>query len=509
MIQDVIAALNREFRRHNRVVLGLFLLFLVALNVVLYLLYTQYWELSAALWLREMLVANAVLLFVSALFLFAFYRLRLRLVQTTAKAIGAELHQLRAANDRARSLQMMASTLSATLSFERVVEQALDVCSLALEDMGVPRETLLGAVFLYDGAAMVPLARRRFLPDDEERALPGESGVVGASLEQAEPTVTDNPALDPELREFATFRNCLTVVSVPLRAGFQLFGIMVIGTDTAVRFEEEHFDLFTAVADQAVIALQNAQLYQNLEAEKQRLIAANEEARRELARDLHDGPVQKVAAVSMRLSVIRPLVQRDPQRAEAEIKKLDELVKRTSSELRSMLFTLRPLVLETQGLGAAIETVMDHVEETYGIETELIGGENGRLLSQMAQGVVFSIVEEALSNARKHASPRRIEVRLWCEGAQSAGENGAHEEAYFIVRVHDDGVGFDVDEVMRDYSSRNSLGMLNMRERAERIDGSLSIESAPATGTAVTLAVPLQKYGRGQDAPLLETAEGQ
>jgi hypothetical protein len=111
----------------------------------------------------------------------------------------------------------MASTLSATLSFERVVEQSLDACSLALDEMGIPRESLVGAVFLYEDGVLRPIARRRFLGDDSRRVIAGKRGVVGAALSQAEPAVTNNPADDPELGVYEAFRDCLTAVCVPAR----------------------------------------------------------------------------------------------------------------------------------------------------------------------------------------------------------------------------------------------------------------------------------------------------
>ncbi len=488
MIEKVLSTVSKEFSRLNRLTLA-FLLFLLILQVVVsFFLHTISGNHTTSEWLREILLASVILLAVGAIALYMLYRTRIRVMNAIVQAVGSELHVLQGAYDRAQSLQAMASTLRATLSFERVVEQALDVCSLALEDMGVPRESLVGAVFLYDGAMLVPLARRRFLGSDEDKALAGKSGAVGEALRQAEPAVTDNPAGDPELGDFATFANSLTVVCVPLRAGYQLFGVMVLGIDAAVRFDDNHFELFSAVADHAVIALQNAQLYQGLEAEKQRLIDADEEARRKLARDLHDGPTQNIAVMAMRLNFLRSIATKDPQKTAVELEKVEELAKRTSREIRSMLFTLRPLLLETKGLGPAIETMMHHISESDSIEMRLIGGDKGSILNKTTQGVVFSIIEEALSNARKHAEADVVEVHLW------------QEEDLFVARISDDGIGFDPQAVRQDYESRGSLGMVNMEERANRIDGSLRVESTPESGTTVILVVPLATQGHQEMA---------
>src|SRR5690606_22311541 len=151
-------------------------------------------------------------------------------------------------NKRALALQGMASTLRATLSFERVVEAALDVCSLALKESGIPANTLVGAVLLYENEALVPVTTRGFMPHDKEQRIDGESGLIGGALKAAEPATTHNPQADPELQKLLTFQRCNTVVCIPLRTGFQIFGVMLLGTEVEVEFEQDQFDLFNSVA---------------------------------------------------------------------------------------------------------------------------------------------------------------------------------------------------------------------------------------------------------------------
>jgi signal transduction histidine kinase len=411
-------------------------------------------------------------------------RIRNRTVRRAKVALNEEWHDLRTASNRAKSLQQMASTMSATLSFERVMEVALDVSSLALEEMGVPPDSLVGTVFLYEGDNMlIPVAARRLGGRDLERSVKGDAGIIGSALKNAEPTITSKPNQDPELKNFLSFQACQTAVCIPLRAGFQIFGVMVIGSEFDVQFNHDHYELFNAVADQVVIALQNAQLFQQLQSEKARMIAADEDARKELARNLHDGPTQSIAAIAMHINFIKSLMVKDPRQALNELNKVEKLAKDTSREIRSMLFALRPLVLETDGLGAAIETMMDKLRESDNLNLRLTGSDYGNIIQPQAQGVVFSIVEEAVGNARKYSRANLIEIKFWQEGD------------LFVARVQDDGAGFDVKSVMSNYSSRGSLGMVNMKERAERIDGSIRIDSAPGKGTTVTLVVPLDKQG--------------
>ncbi len=485
MTKKLLAKIHKEFKQLNTlamVVAGVSLGLLIALNIIIYI--SLGIDLGDLSWVAGLAIAILVLIIMAGLIYMLIDRRDERVRDMTNKVIDSEMHQLLSASNRAKSLQSMASVMRATLSFERVVEESLDVCSRSMENLGVSRSSLVGSVFLYRGRNLIPVSTRRFHASDEGKSIKGQQGIVAEALSNAEIHVTYDPRSDPELRQFMAFQNCVMALCIPLRAGFQIYGAMLIGSQKKVEFDAEQFDLFNAVADQAVIALQNAQLYQRLEAEKQRIIEADEEARKELARDLHDGPTQSIAAIAMRINFIRSLMTKDPEQALQELEKVEQLAKQTSKDIRGMLFTLRPLVLETQGLTAAVESVITRLQENDGMNVRLVGGENGELLSESAQSVVFSIVEEALGNARKYAEAEQVLVRFW------------QEDNLFVAMVKDNGKGFDVQDVNTDYSSRGSLGMINMRERAERIDGSLRLESAPGEGTSITLVVPLEKHGR-------------
>jgi signal transduction histidine kinase len=435
-------------------------------------------------WLTSLAIA-IVLFVVAAGAIFALVgQMRGKLVTAVTKKVQDETLSLENANIRLRSLQELASIMRATLSFERVVEEALNVCNEALIQSGTAKDALVSTVFLFAGDSLRPVQTRSFGGSDLTRRVPGQKGLLGRTFNDVEITVAKNLEKDPELRTFAAFRDSQTAVCIPLRAGFNFFGAMLIASRTPIEFNKEHLELFTSVADQAVISLQNARLYQELESEKQRLIDVNENARKELARDLHDGPTQSIAAIAMRVNFIRSLIARDPEQATMELQKVEELAKQTSKDIRGMLFTLRPLVLETQGLEAAILSVVNRMREADGLNIVMHGGGHCDLLDDQAQSVVFSIVEEALGNARKYSQAELIEVRFW------------KEDNLFVASIQDDGVGFDTQHVNRDYSSRGSLGMVNMRERAERINGSLRVESEPEKGTKITLVVPLEKHGR-------------
>lgn len=480
MVDKLSKNLRRAFLR-SYFLFFVLLLFLAALVIGLVYLLALVNGQTLLVWRPTLLIAGLALGAMAPLVLVVGSSLNRQVHRAAQTLLEEEYQRLRLADARARSLQALAATLRTTLSFERVVESALDVCSRVLQEVGVPPRALVGAVFLYDHNQLVPVATRSFVPADLEQRIEREAGIIGKALEKVEPAVTFTPRDDPALSRLVTFRACETAVCIPLRTGFQIFGVMVIGSEQRLQFNQGQLDYFNAVADQAVIALQNAQLYQDLRAEKQRLVQADEDARKALARDLHDGPTQSIAAIAMRINYLRSLVERDPAQALIELDKVEQLARETAHEVRGMLFTLRPLVLETEGLAAALETVINRIHESGDVVVRMAGEEQTDILNERAQSVVFSVIEEALGNARKYAEADFIDVRFWREGD------------LFIVQVQDDGVGFDLEEVNSSYNERGSLGLVNMRERAERISGSLRVESAPGSGTTVTMVIPLEE----------------
>ncbi len=369
--------------------------------------------------------------------------------------------------------------LGSPLNFERVIEQAMGVVEQAMADWGA-RGQLIGIVFLFKGKSMRVAAGRNLSRFDLGREIEGQSGIMAQCMEQADMVLTTAPKDDPELFAFTGLSDARVAVALPLRAGFNNYGAMVFATAAFENFDQTQLDLFAGVADRATIALHNALLYQNLQTEKDRIVQIEEDARHKLSRDLHDGPTQSVSAIAMRLNFIRKMMGQDPQRVMDEIAVIENLARQTVKEIRHMLFTLRPLVLETQGLVAALRTLAERVQETADINIQIreIHDATDQLDTHQA-GVIFYIIEEALGNARKYSEADRVEVKLWVE------------QELFVVQIRDDGVGFDASEVLSNYESRGSLGMVNMRERAELINGSLDVKSSPGKGTIITVVVPL------------------
>ncbi|HID61674.1 MAG TPA: GAF domain-containing sensor histidine kinase [Anaerolineae bacterium] len=398
--------------------------------------------------------------------------------KTKEKVLG----DLQAARDRARAIYEMTSTFSTTLNYHHVLDTMLDI-SMGLGGATQEGARSVGIVLLYQQEGEVSClgveAARNLSGRDKHCKLTGTTGVIEQALSSAEPVIVERVRSDPELRQFSALHKCRSVICIPLRAGFEIYGVVILGSPRAGAYTPEHMEFLTAFCNQTVVALQNAQLYHSLREEKEKIIDAEGEARKKLARDLHDGPTQSVAAIAMRLNYTRLLLEREPERVKEELEKIEALARRTTKEIRTMLFTLRPVILETQGLVVALEQYLKQLEEEAGLAVHLEAPELGDRLNTEIEGVIFSIIEEAVNNAKKYAGARNIWVRL------------GFENNLFVATVEDDGRGFDVAEVLDSYDQRGSLGLINMRERAELVEGTWTIESAIGQGTKVTLIVPL------------------
>jgi signal transduction histidine kinase len=235
-------------------------------------------------------------------------------------------------------------------------------------------------------------------------------------------------------------------------------------------------------ANQAGIAIENSRLYQSLRDERDRIIQAQEDVRRQVARNLHDGTVQFLSAIAMGIDHMERLLDFKPEAARSELEALRDLTRQATQQARLALFELRPLILETQGLVAALEAYVQQLEGSEEFDVHLDVANTIPDVDSSIGATIFTIVQEAVNNAKKHAAARDVWLRL------------SHDNGWMQIMVEDNGKGFDAEAVERNYDQRGSFGLLNMRERAELIDGYLEIESETATsrhGTKVTLHVPI------------------
>lgn len=205
------------------------------------------------------------------------------------------------------------------------------------------------------------------------------------------------------------------------------------------------------------------------------LVDAEESERKRIAWDFHDDSIQVMTAVALRLRAFRRRTAGNDALFGAHLDALEEVVEQAIARLRALLFELRPVALDREGLAAALRQYL-HTMESEGIgfslETQL--GVEPPLATRV---LLYRLAQEALMNVRKHSGAERVDVRLEERG------NGV------ALRVRDDGEGFEPE---RQTGGSGHLGLVAMRERAELFGGWCRIESAPGSGTTVDVWVPAQ-----------------
>lgn len=311
--------------------------------------------------------------------------------------------------------------------------------------------------------------------------MPDSSGVPGWVIASQLPLIVNDAPHDPRVRHDIAESVQFTVqaiLAVPLMARGNLIGVLeVLNAAPGSEFSGEDLETLSAFAVQAAIAIENARLYSDLRLERDRLLDAEETVRRKLQEELHDGLAQELASMAMKTNAIVKQIGRDPGKAAVELGVLEDDLRAAVKGVRELLFDLRPLVLEAQGLVPALEGYVERTQPDEPARLHLNVAEFSGRLEHHAEVGVFGIVQEALANIRKHARANNVWIDL-------AGVPG-----HLTLAIRDDGLGFDTSKVTEIYEQRGSFGLLNMQERAAVIGGSLHIESQPGQGTTVKVTV--------------------
>ncbi len=226
---------------------------------------------------------------------------------------------------------------------------------------------------------------------------------------------------------------------------------------------------------QALMLVAESRRRQEAEAETR---AAQEDERRRIAEDVHDDVVQVMTALAVRIGILRRRLQEPAHGAGADsaLATVDQAIIR----LRALIFDLSPPALDRYGLLAAVRMKLEQFESEGGIECRLYSDVDTEPAPAL-RVLIYRIVQEALTNIRKHAHATRVVVTL--------GE----DDAGILARVRDDGVGFSVGEMPG--SQPGHLGFRSMRERAEAAGGWLRVESSPRQGAMVSLWLPNRPQG--------------
>ena len=210
-----------------------------------------------------------------------------------------------------------------------------------------------------------------------------------------------------------------------------------------------------------------------------RIIMAQEEERKRLSREIHDGPAQDLANIIMRAELCERMLTIDPHKVQLELKDLKAITKDSLQDLRKVIFDLRPMALDDLGIIPTLKRYLTNFEAETEILTELVCHGREQRFNSSLEATIFRTVQEGLTNIKNHAKATNVRVRF------------EYANDKLSISVKDNGRGFDPSLVLQN-SERTCYGLVSMRERIELLEGELVINSEPDKGTELLAIIPVK-----------------
>ena len=373
-----------------------------------------------------------------------------------------------AATRWSKQLESLNEIANALVS-ETDLARTLDLVAARLRELVQARIVLI-ALPAHEGGLVV-------------RAIDGAEGLVGRRLEQdgskagrvldrgrseRVDSMIDDVEVDQELSRRLAARSGLYV---PMLLRDRPIGIIAAHDKDAAdpRFSDEDLRLAEVFAARAAVAVD---LSERVARDSlRRVVSAQELERRRLARELHDETGQALTSILLGLKSLEDVA--DERELAESTRRLRELVVTTLQDVRRLAVELRPTALDDFGLVPALERLVETFREQTGIEVDLEPRLGEERLPSDVETTLYRITQEALTNVVKHAHAKRVSIVL------------TRRDGSISAVIEDDGQGFQEGK-----GSGNGLGLLGMQERVALVDGRLSVESSPGSGTTLSIEVP-------------------
>jgi signal transduction histidine kinase len=319
-------------------------------------------------------------------------------------------------------------------------------------------------------------------------------GVAGKVAETGEPIVLEDIAKDPRAArlDLVSTEGLGGFISVPLKAKDSVLGVMNIASHVAGKFSADDMFLMNSIGFQLGTAIEQAMLNQRLERGKERYqtllqhaLTAQEEERKRIARELHDETSQALTSLTLNLQAAITKAETDGvENADfiGQLRKIQSLAVHTQNEISKLMKELRPTLLDELGLPAAINRYAKDSLESLGtkVNTEFEGLE--KRLPTEVEVTLFRIAQGTVGNILEHAEAKNVSIRLECNDSEC------------VLKVEDDGKGFDVNKITRVDKGGRGAGLFTMKERARLVGGACKIKSQPGKGTRIAVRIPLRAF---------------
>lgn len=206
-----------------------------------------------------------------------------------------------------------------------------------------------------------------------------------------------------------------------------------------------------------------------------KIIEAQENEKKRISRDIHDGPAQSLANVIFKAEYASKIIDTSPVKAKREIAELQEDVRDTLKDIRKIIYDLMPMSLDDLGLVPTIKKLISNIMDNYSIDVDFHVTQSSIIDNQLTNLMVFRVIQEAFNNIVKHAKCKNVKMRLHISDIE------------IDVMIVDDGIGFDV---LQNIEKPLGYGLYNMKERIEIVNGTIEINSAINKGSTIKIRIP-------------------
>jgi len=390
-------------------------------------------------------------------------------------------------NQQLAILNAVATTVNKSLDIKEILD-------LALKEVIQRMKLDVGAIFLMEDILGQLNLVAHFGLSEETAQMVSQFGMLesscGGVIENRQLVVV------PDITKYRgqrarTLRNekLTTLIHIPLTSKGSVLGSMCVGTCEFKEFGENEQKMFIAIGQQISVAIENAQLYAELQQKEhvrkelfRKAINAQEDERKRIARELHDDTSQALTALIF--AAEEGLEIDDLEEIKTCINRMHNLTRQTLEGVHKLLFDLRPSMLDHLGLMPAIRWFAKARLEPLGIRVNFREDNNTCRLYPETEIALFRVIQEAITNIARHAGARNVQICCQLSSNQAK------------VKITDDGVGFDHTQVTISPETGHGLGILGMSERLELVGGDFEINSTPGEGTRIDIRVPLHEKVR-------------
>jgi two-component system nitrate/nitrite sensor histidine kinase NarX len=411
-----------------------------------------------------------------------------RLVQryrALKKELVQRTHDLHAQAERLTALHDLAQRLGSPLRMEEVLMQGAERVKtvLGVDAAHIHLVGEEGQILRLETSVGAPVS---FL--SEEATLGVGECVCGLVASSVQPIAVFDLQSDARATRVACRRHgYCSVASVPLRSRDRALGILTVNSRASREFSQADLEMLTTLGNQLGTAIENTQLYCDMERRVQELARRVEhlaivQERERISREIHDGLAQALALLNMRVNVAQSLlVAGQTEQARKELDDAAQVIDAANRDVREAITALR--LTSPKGLNfvpTLKEFVLDFgLRNSISTDFAAVDGARAAILAPMAEVQLMRIIQEALTNVRKHAHAQNAHVSL------------TRRSTRLVVTIEDDGQGFDMDAVLKGQNKKN-FGLTTMHERAEGIGGFLDIQTQVGGGTRISISVPCE-----------------